>query len=150
MLSRLRTTSLIKSSLRCFETTEQRCDNIHDSGIERLRVLITWNAVTRILPVLENFENLQHVWWPHSHPQIWVLMSMHRMCSKFSGTDKIRVFTSMHQMYSTFSKLSGIGMSVPNFGYYDTSPKISLRFWKLSHRYFYCKYNRSIIFECCD
>ena len=42
---------------------------------------------------------------------------------KFSGTDKIRVFTSMHQMYSKFSELLGIRMSVPDFGYYDTSQR---------------------------
>ena len=54
----------------------------------------------KILKIFSTFGDLIGT---RSHPHIWLLMSMHQMYSKFSGTGKIRVFTSMHQMYSKFS-----------------------------------------------
>ena len=65
---------------------------------------LTWipefSQYPKILKIFSTFGDLIRAL---SHPQTWVLMSMHQMCSKFSGTDKIRVFTSMDQMYSKFS-----------------------------------------------
>ena len=111
-----------------------------------LKILNTFGALTWIPEfcqypkILKIFSMFRDLIGTRSHPQIWVLMSMHQMYSKFSGTDKIwvsaftllglvisrypsdgyydtsdkiRVFTSIHQIYSKFSKFSRIRMSVP-------------------------------------
>ena len=40
---------------------------------------------------LKTFSTFGDLIRTRSHPQIWILMSMHQMCSKFSGTDNIQV-----------------------------------------------------------
>ena len=49
----------------------QRCRNIHDSGIEKLRVIITSDIDTQISRVLENFENFKYIWSIGVNTRIW-------------------------------------------------------------------------------
>ena len=49
----------------------QRCRNIHDSDVEKLRVVTTPDIDTQISRVLENFENFKHIWSIGVNTRIW-------------------------------------------------------------------------------
>ena len=104
----------------------ERCRNIHDSGIEKLRVIITSDIDTQISRVLENFEhwreypNFENIWklW-----KFWAHLVHWRQYSNLrvrEGEDNV---TKCAQNFQNFRVSDH---EYPNFGYYGTPHRMRL------------------------